>query len=58
VRLLPGPENTNFNVPSSDRRTTKNKYILPDDGYMLAETCRRYDNGPLVFLTGVLKYFK
>jgi hypothetical protein len=31
--------------------------MLPDDGYMLSETCRRYDNGPLVFLTSVLKYF-
>jgi hypothetical protein len=31
---------------------------LPDDGYVLSETCRRYDNGPLVFLTSVLKYFK
>jgi hypothetical protein len=32
--------------------------ILPDDGYMLTKTCRRYDKGPLVFLTSVLKYFK
>jgi hypothetical protein len=22
---------------------------LPDDGYMLSETCSSYDNGPLVF---------
>jgi hypothetical protein len=22
------------------------------------DACRRYDNGPLVFLTSVLKYFK
>jgi hypothetical protein len=22
---------------------------LPDDGYVLSETCRNYDNSPLVF---------
>jgi hypothetical protein len=45
-----------WNLPNCDSRTTKNKYVLPDDGYKLSETCRRYDNGPLVFLTSVLKY--
>jgi hypothetical protein len=30
--------------------------VCDDDGYMLSEICRRYDNGPLVYLTNVLKY--
>jgi hypothetical protein len=37
------------NVPNCNRRINQERYILPDDGYMLSETCRRNDDGPLVF---------
>jgi hypothetical protein len=28
---------------------TRTILSLPDDGYVLSETCRSYDNSPLVF---------
>jgi hypothetical protein len=57
MRLLPGPENTTLKYPIVIAEQPRTLYILPDDGYLLSETRRRYDNGPPVFLTSVLKYF-
>jgi hypothetical protein len=39
----------NLNVPNCNHRINQERYILPDDRYMLSETCRRNDDGPLVF---------
>jgi hypothetical protein len=39
----------NLNIPNCNHRINQERYILPDDGYMLSETCRRNDDGPLVF---------
>jgi hypothetical protein len=32
-----------------NHRINQERYILPDEGYMLSETCRRNDDGPLAF---------
>jgi hypothetical protein len=38
-----------LNVPNYNHGINQERYILPDDGYMLSETRRRNDDGPLVF---------
>jgi hypothetical protein len=38
-----------LNIPNCNHRINQERYILPHDGYMLSETCRRNDDGPLVF---------
>jgi hypothetical protein len=40
----------NLNIPNCNHRINQERYMLPDDGYMLSETCRRNDDGPLMFL--------
>jgi hypothetical protein len=39
----------NLNVPNCNHTIKQERYLLPDDGYMLSETCRRNNDGPLVF---------
>jgi hypothetical protein len=48
MRQLPGPDYTQPQYTNCNHRINQERYILPDDGYMLSETCKRNDDGPLV----------